>query len=326
VPLAKKSQDADENIDWSLVSTEWELDCFSRPVLREGKKMWELNLCDENAVYRRVAQMKPTRVNSVVVQKLVQIFIEESKVKPKIVRFYRKVMKNMLTVALTNIKENSPGMRDLKIIPSRSCHMLRNWLAYREKQVYPKMEGFAPAPKRKSGVGASMVKMSYESLPKRLEFTQYAVTAIGLGALARVKPGLIPGKLCRIPPGFSDSDKVYGIVILSSRDEVLCNLLAGMELNAVRFDLETGEMVLDLGIDTTYKIEKVSADDADACIKFEKAKRQMAGLHFVAVHNPLSGSAVGLPIDVDDASEQDEEQGCVSGLWLCTDYSFQEDQ
>merc|ERR1712066_428585 len=131
------------------------------------------------------------------------------------------------------------------------------------------------------------------------------------------------GKLCRIPPGYGDNDKVYGIVILTTRDEVICNLLNSMELSAIRFDLETGEMVMDLGIDTSYKIEKVSSDDADSCIKFEKGKREAAGLHFVAVHNPLSGGAVALPIESDDPSEEDQA-GSVSGLWLLTDYSFQE--
>merc|ERR1712060_486387 len=113
------------------VPTKWEIDCFSRPVLRDGKKMWELMLTDKNAVYRRVAQMKPTRVNSVVVQKLLTIFIEESKVKPRIIRFYRKVMKNMLIVALNAVKDTVPDyLTDTKIIPSRNCHMLRLWLAY----------------------------------------------------------------------------------------------------------------------------------------------------------------------------------------------------
>jgi hypothetical protein len=287
--------------------------------------MWELNMCDENAAYRRVAQMKPTRVNSVVVQKLIQIFIEESKVKPKVIRFYRKVMKNMLSVALQGIRDAQPGMKNLRIIPSRSCHMLRTWLTYREKQVYPKMDGYSPAAPRKLGVTQSMVKMKYESLPSKLAFTQYGITAISLGSLARVKPGAVKGKLCRIPPGFADDIKVYGIVIYSTRDEVLCNLFGTMEMNAVRFDLDTGEMVLDMGIDSSYKIEKVGPDDADSCIKFEKGKREIGGLHFVAVHNPMTGGAVALPIEADDP-DQNKAEGCITGLWLLNDYSFQEEQ
>ncbi|CAK0871514.1 unnamed protein product, partial [Prorocentrum cordatum] len=90
------------------VSEDWEVDCFSRPIVRDGKKIWELMVTDANGMYRRVAQMKPTRVNSVVVQKLITIFIEEAKVKPRSIRFFRKVMKNMLTVSLTTMKEQIP--------------------------------------------------------------------------------------------------------------------------------------------------------------------------------------------------------------------------
>eukprot|EP00913_Durusdinium_trenchii_P019492 g18323.t2 len=173
-----------------------------------------LMVTDANGVYRRVAQMKPTRVNSVVVQKLMTIFIEESKT----IRFFRKVMKNMLIVALNAVKDTMPQyMEKCKILPSRNCHMLRLWLSYRE-QVYPKMIGYAaPAKKKTTSVQTSMVKMAYENLPERLRFSRYALTAIELGALARVKPGQLPGNLARIPPGFSDNAQVWGVIIFTSR-------------------------------------------------------------------------------------------------------------
>eukprot|EP00434_Breviolum_minutum_P003906 symbB.v1.2.003433.t1/scaffold195.1/size274553/4 len=38
--LAKKSE-VPADLDWSQVSSQWEVDCFSRPINREGKKMWE---------------------------------------------------------------------------------------------------------------------------------------------------------------------------------------------------------------------------------------------------------------------------------------------
>lgn len=325
-----KKPDVPEDLDWSNVSDEWEVDCFSRPVLQEGKKMWELLVTDENGVYRRVAQMKPTRVNSVVVQKLIQVFIEESKVKPKVIRFYRKVMKNMLTVALTSVKDSLKYMSDAKITPSRNCHMLRAWLDYREREVYPKMMGFTPAPPRKTAaVQASVVQMSYEALPERLKFVRYAVSAIPLGALFKMKPGQLPGKLAPFPAecaGYSDADPVYGIVILSARDQVLCTLLKTMELSAVRMDLTTNEMIIDFGIEQTYRIEKVSTEDKEACIQFEKSKRNMGGFHFVAVHNPMTGGEPNLPIEVDEGGDMGPGEGCITGLWLLTDYTFREDE
>jgi len=322
-PIAKKS-DVPDDLDWDQVSNEWEVDCFSRPVMRDGKKMWELMLTDSNAVYRRVAQMKPTRVNSVVVEKLMRIFIEESKVKPRVIRFYRKVMKNMLTVALFNVKDTMPEfLEKLKIIPSRNCHMLRLWLSYREREVYPKMQGYSPAKKKRSTtVQASMVKMAYEGLPNSLSFRRYAVSAIPLGALAQMKPGMLPGQLCRIPPGFADNAMVYGIVILTPRAEVVCSTLKNKELSAARLDAETNELVIDLGIDTTYKIDKIKSEEKEGYLQMERAKKQMGGLHFVAVHNNFTGGEPNLPIEADDMGPG---EGCITGLWTLMDYTYQDD-
>lgn len=321
--LAKKSE-VPSDLDWSQVSSQWEVDCFSRPINREGKKMWELMVTDANGVYRRVAQMKPTRVNSVVVQKLMTIFIEESKVKPQSIRFFRKVMKNMLIVALNAVKDTMPQyMEKCKIIPSRNCHMLRLWLSYREREVYPKMIGYTPPVKKKTtNVQASMVKMAYESLPERLRFSRYAISAVPLGALARVKPGQLPGSLARIPPGFSDNAQVYGILIMTSRADIICSTLRSMEMASVRVDLETDDLLLELDIDTTYKIDKIRGEEKEGYLKFERAKRQLGGLHFVAVHDIVTGGEPLLPIEADDMGPG---EGCVTGLWTLIDYSLQDE-
>lgn len=306
------------NLDWNKVSTEWEIDCFSRPVQRDGKKMWELLLTDSNAVYRRVAQMKPTRVNSVVVQKIIQIFIEESKVKPRTIRFYRKVMKNMLTVALNAIKDEK-NLESIKVLPSRNCHMLRQWLAYRERMVYPNMDGFLKTPvRRATPVQASMVQMAYEDLPERIRFGRYAISAIPLGSIAGVKPGRLPGQMCRIPPNIEPDTLIHGVIIICTRADVISAQLTNMELCGMRVNLETNDLLMDLGIDTTYKVTKVPTEDKESCLQFERSKKQLKGLHFVAIHNPGSGGEMSLPVEDDDGEEPD---GCVTALWLCMDYA-----
>eukprot|EP00438_Fugacium_kawagutii_P032768 Skav206037 [mRNA] locus=scaffold1314:478998:485912:+ [translate_table: standard] len=169
----------------------------------EGVETW-LMVTDANGVYRRVAQMKPTRVNSVVVQKLMTIFIEESKVKPQ-AWLAKKQQHRQYSVV-----HKHPGMlfgqdtmpqymEKCKIIPSRNCHMLRLWLSYREReaqhcQVYPKMIGYTPPAKKKTtNVQAEqnwkhhMAKLGPPL--HRLRFSRYAISAVPLGALARVKPG-----------------------------------------------------------------------------------------------------------------------------------------
>eukprot|EP00933_Yihiella_yeosuensis_P044778 TRINITY_DN40047_c0_g1_i1.p1 TRINITY_DN40047_c0_g1~~TRINITY_DN40047_c0_g1_i1.p1 ORF type:complete len:468 (+),score=39.43 TRINITY_DN40047_c0_g1_i1:48-1406(+) len=309
--------DETTSVDWNNVSNEWEIDCFSRPVVRDGKKMWELMLTDKNAAYRRVAQMKPTRVNSVVVQKLLTIFIEESKVKPRVIRFFRKVMKNMLTVAVNNcIDLMGEPLANTKAIPTRNCHMLRLWLGYREREVYPKMIGYNPPPKKRStSVQAQMVKMVYEPLPKNLLFSKYAVCAFELSVLQQLQPGQLPGTRCRIPPGIPENTQVYGLLLLSLNADYLAMQVKSLELAAVRFEPETDELLMDLGIDTTYKVCQVPSEEKEVLLKFERSKRQLGGFHFVAFHDELTGNNIALPLN-----GEPRQEGMLTALWSLIDY------
>lgn len=316
-----RSTSIQDNIDWSKVSEEWEIDCFSRPVVKDGKKLWELLLTDANGVYRRVAQMKPTRVNSIVVQKLLQIFVDEAKVKPKVIRFYRKVMKNMLTVAIKAVVDSTAGL-DTEILPSRNCQVLRLWLSYREKEVYPKMPGFSPSAIKKTGsVKEAMFQMKHPELPLPLKFPRYIVASIPVAAIGTVPKGLLSGKMCKIPAGLGDSVPVYGVIIISEKAEFLCSVLTTMELNSVRMDIDTNELLMDFGLEETYMVQQVPQEEKESCIEFERQKRELGGLHFVAVHNPQNGD-MSLPVEADEKGK-----GGIVGLWLCMDFTpLDEDQ
>lgn len=51
---------------------EWELDCYSRPVLVEGKKLWELLICDGLGEFKKVETIPSNMVNSRELRKLVE--------------------------------------------------------------------------------------------------------------------------------------------------------------------------------------------------------------------------------------------------------------
>jgi len=306
---ASVTTDLPEELDWAQVSPEWEVDCFSRPVMRDGKKMWELLLADENAVYRRVAQMKPTRVNSVVVGKVLKIFFEESKVKPTHIRFFRKVMKNMLTVALNNIRDSMPQYGELRVLPSRNCHMLRQWLGYREREVYPTMEGFSAITARK-GIQQSMIQMSYDVLPTRMNFNKYMMGAMKVSAL-RALSGKLLGKMCPLPAGLDGEEKVIGVLILSPKSKSLVNQWKSEEVCGIRYDSENAKMLLDLGIDTTHMFETVPPEYREECLKFEKGKKDMGGIHWVGVQDTITAGA----------PDPDDPTGGLEGLWLCMDHT-----
>jgi hypothetical protein len=55
------------------LSQEWELDCYSRPVVGEdGKKLWELLICDSLGEFKAVETMPSNMVNSRELRKLVE--------------------------------------------------------------------------------------------------------------------------------------------------------------------------------------------------------------------------------------------------------------
>lgn len=305
------------DVNWDDVSPEWEVDCFSRPVMEDGKKIWELLVTDKNAAYRRVAQMKPTRVNSVVVEKILAIFISEAKVKPKSIRFYRKVMKNMLTVALQNVR-GTQDLPKLKILPSRNCHMLRRWLTYREEQVYPKMPGYIASPARRlSPITQQVPNAGFEELPEKMRFAQYAIMGLPMSTLASMKPGAVPGYTCNIPPSALSSENVCGILVMSTRAEFLVTQFLAAELCGMRVDADTNELLVDLGMDTTYKVAKVPLEDKESCREFEASKERLGGLHFVAVFNPVDGYTPNLPLE---GYENESKGKMISGMWMCIDY------
>ena len=46
------------------VSDEWEVDCYSRPVMVDKKKLWELLITDSNGAFRHVETIPANKVNS----------------------------------------------------------------------------------------------------------------------------------------------------------------------------------------------------------------------------------------------------------------------
>ena len=124
------------------ISTEWELDCFSRPVVQDGKKLWELLVVDSTGQWREAVQLPATGVNSVAVREAVEGVIARAPVKPTVIRFFRRQMLNMLTIALGGVAAERPTLR---VAPSRATHAIYDWLEERERDVYPAMEGYSGA-------------------------------------------------------------------------------------------------------------------------------------------------------------------------------------
>lgn len=113
---------------------DWELDCYSRPVVGVGgKKLWEVMITDSSGSFRFLKTLPSNQVNSKELRTTVEQLIEEADVKPSTIRFFRGAMFNMINIALS----------ELEVVgrPSRCTYAVAQWLEERHKNIYPNMEG-----------------------------------------------------------------------------------------------------------------------------------------------------------------------------------------
>lgn len=116
-------------------SGQWELDCYSRPVVTTGgKKLWEVLVTDSNSSFRYIKTLPSNQVNSKELRKTIEELIERADAKPSIVRFFRGAMFNMMNIALSDL--------DVVARPSRCTYSVAEWLEERHRDVYPNMEGY----------------------------------------------------------------------------------------------------------------------------------------------------------------------------------------
>lgn len=115
-------------------SADWELDCYSRPVVAVGgKKLWEVLITDSTGSFRFLKTLPSNQVNSKELRATVEELFEQSDVKPNTIRYFRGAMFNMIKIALSEL--------DVVGRPSRCTYAVAQWLEERHRDVYPKMEG-----------------------------------------------------------------------------------------------------------------------------------------------------------------------------------------
>jgi len=275
-------------------SDEWEVDVYSRPVKdARGKKLWEILICDSTGEFKHCQALPSNMVNSREVKKAIEKVIDDAPVKPKVVRYFRVAMQNMLNIAL--------GGLDMQVIPSRTTYRLLEWLEQREKEVYPQMDGYNPNMVNPPGLDIR----TPQTLPDALVADQYAFVALPIsyfrnGEVSAENIGL--GKLCPIDPSLPDDTMVQGVVIVTRRAKALAAWMTGLEVAFVRADLKKKEMILEVGISTQFYMVRFNENQRAEAQVFENGKRQANGIHFLAVQK-----------------EFDEEE--VEGFWLLRETS-----
>lgn len=184
--------------------------------------------------------------------------------------------------------------------PSRCTFSLAQWLEERNRDVYPKMEGYRPTLAGGPARASFLDVRTPIKLPDALRGEKYAFVALPLaeflegGSIDESNIGA--GRLCPIDPTLPADAFVQGIVILTSRADALASWLAGTELAGFNADLRKRTLVMEADIETQYLMAKLNDFQREEAAAFEEGKDNLNGLHFVSVQ-------------VDDDSDP-------SGFWL----------
>ncbi|MEL6136994.1 MAG: Tab2/Atab2 family RNA-binding protein [Cyanobacteria bacterium J06628_6] len=264
------------------MATVWELDFYSRPILDENqKKRWEVLLCEgaqsvnDQPGFRYSQYLANTEVNSIELKKAIQAAIDQAPTPPVRIRFFRYQMQNMIKRASEDL--------GLPVRLSRRTLMLQNWLDERRQQVYPNEPGY-------QGGQNPSVRAPIEvaqPLPDALIGQQWTFVSLPAQDFDEMPEWDIDfGEGFPLPlTGVDPQTPIPGIIIFSQRATPLAAWMSGLELGALKPQIgEVSRLLLETGTSDTWILERLS-DPAliKAAKKFEAAKQQANGVHFVAV-------------------------------------------
>lgn len=275
------TNDSSTVVNTNNVSPDWELDCYSRPVLVEGgKKLWEVLITDSTGQLRICEALPSNRVNSRELRRVVEDAMDNSQVKPSTIRFFRGTMFNMINIALSEI--------EVVARPSRCTFALASWLEERNRDVYPKMDGYKASMANSDGLGSAFLDVRTPiKLPDALRGEKYAFVALPLaefrlgGDISNENIGV--GRLCPVDPTLPADSFVQGIVILTSRAKALASWLAGTEVAGFKADLRRRTLTMEADIATQYLVARLNDVQRSEGAAFEEGKDVLNGLHFVSV-------------------------------------------
>lgn len=271
------------------ISDVWELDFYSRPVIGlDGKKLWELIITDSLGAFEHIEVIPNSMVNSRELRRRIQDVIDEATVKPKTIRFFRVQMFNMIQIALSEI--------NVKVTPSRKTYALYQLIKEREQNVYRKMPGFQESLSRQAATFQGIDLAVTQRLPDALRCESFAFGSFPLGQLEEFFDTANPtdyfGDRCLTDPNIPKETLVPGMIVFSRRAYPLAAWISGIELAFIKATMEKQEIVLECGVNTTYKFAQITADLKDDARAFQAGKEKTAGLHFLAVQTTAEAEEI----------------------------------
>ena len=286
------------------MTTIWELDFYSRPIVDENnRKVWEVLICEtslningsEEEIFRYSQYCSNQEVNSVWLGNAIKEAMAKSGQTPQKIRFFRTQMNNMISKACKDL--------GIAFAPSRRTFNLNQWLAERMQEVYPNHPGYTPAGSNPSVLVPSPPP---QNLPEALLAEKWAFVTLEAAAFAEMPEWKI-GFQEAFPlknRGVTPDTRIPGMIFFSSRALPLAAWISGLELISVKFEsLPQTSLLLETGVNDSWILAnmKDAATIAEAQ-GFETAKQKANGVHFLAV-------------------QSDPQAESFAGFWLLQDVS-----
>lgn len=276
------------------MTTIWELDFYSRPVVDENqKKLWEVLICESPAgiqvqpdlLFRYSEFLPSTEVNSVQLRAALGRAIEQAAIRPDKIRFFRRQMNNMITKACEEA--------GIPAYPSRRTLALNQWIEQRMQEYYPSLPNYQAG----SNPSVALPPPKPQPLPDALVGERWAFVSLEAAAFSEMPEWEI-GFSEAFPVemfGLQPNTPVPGLIIYSSRALPLAAWMSGLELAFLRFNPSPPQLVLETGANDAWSLANLPTAALQAEAKaFETAKQQAQQIHFVAVQsNPEAESFAG---------------------------------
>ncbi|HEY9640940.1 MAG TPA: Tab2/Atab2 family RNA-binding protein [Coleofasciculaceae cyanobacterium] len=274
------------------MTTIWELDFYSRPVLDDKqKKLWEVLICESpldvnaqpDSLFRYSQFFPNTEVNSVSLRSAVEAAIAQSAKQPDKVRFFRRQMNNMITKAC--------GEAGIPAYPSRRTLALNQWIEERMQNYYPGLPNYQAS----NNPSVALPMMPAQPLPDALMGEKWAVVTLEASAFDEMLEWEVSFSEA-FPPtmfGVSPDTPIPGLIIYSSRAVPLAAWMSGLELANVKFKSEApAQLVLQTGANDAWVLANLPTPQLQAEAEgFEATKRQANQIHFLAVQSDANSES-----------------------------------
>ncbi len=265
------------------MTTIWELDYYSRPIVDENnKKVWEVLICESptridvepDSLFRYAEYCSSTQVNSGWLKSAISEAIARAPHPPDKIRFFRQAMNNMIVTACDGL--NVPAQL------SRRTFALSQWVRDRMETVYPAHPGFQPS----KSPSVTFPTTPAEPLPDALIGQKWIFATLETSAFDDMSEWAIdfgesfPLKMAGLAP----DTPIPGLIIYSPRAVPMAAWMSGLEMAAIKFDPDSPtRLLLETGVSDRWILTSLDAKTQPEARQFEAAKQHANQVHFLAI-------------------------------------------